>query len=85
MADEQPQGCVTPAEGPITPQVEKEQSDNASSDSTKGIKMQVMVGHEAPDFGASAYYEGGFKNIKLSDFRGKWVFLCFYPGDFTFV
>jgi peroxiredoxin (alkyl hydroperoxide reductase subunit C) len=27
----------------------------------------------------------GFKNIKLSDYRGKWVVLCFYPGDFTFV
>ena len=51
----------------------------------KEAKMQVMVGKEAPDFGASAFHEGGFKNIKLSDFRGKWVFLCFYPGDFTFV
>jgi alkyl hydroperoxide reductase subunit AhpC len=29
--------------------------------------------------------DGGFKNIKLSDYRGKWVVLCFYPGDFTFV
>ncbi len=47
--------------------------------------MQVMVGKEAPDFGAGAYHEGGFTNVKLSDFRGKWVFLCFYPGDFTFV
>ena len=47
--------------------------------------MQVMVGKEAPDFGAGSYHEGGFKNVKLSDFRGKWVFLCFYPGDFTFV
>jgi peroxiredoxin (alkyl hydroperoxide reductase subunit C) len=47
--------------------------------------MQVMVGKEAPDFEASAFYGGGFKNIKLSDFRGKWVVLCFYPGDFTFV
>ncbi len=22
---------------------------------------------------------------KLSDYLGKWVALCFYPGDFTFV
>ena len=25
------------------------------------------------------------KNVKLSDYIGKWVVLCFYPGDFTFV
>ena len=45
----------------------------------------VTIGKEAPDFEASAYYEGTFKNIKLSDYRGQWVLLCFYPGDFTFV
>ena len=49
------------------------------------VEMSVTVGKEAPNFEVSAYHEGGFKNIKLSDFRGKWVFLCFYPGDFTFV
>jgi peroxiredoxin (alkyl hydroperoxide reductase subunit C) len=47
--------------------------------------MQVMVGHPAPDFEATAFMNGGFTNLKLSDFGGKWVALCFYPGDFTFV
>lgn len=47
--------------------------------------MRVMVGTEAPDFEATAFHEGGFKNLKLSSFRGQWAFLCFYPGDFTFV
>ena len=47
--------------------------------------MQVMVGREAPNFGAAAFTRSGFANVKLSDYRGKWVFLCFYPGDFTFV
>ena len=47
--------------------------------------MTARVGHPAPDFEASAFFEGGFKNIKLSDYKGKWVALCFYPGDFTFV
>jgi peroxiredoxin (alkyl hydroperoxide reductase subunit C) len=47
--------------------------------------MRVRVGKSAPDFEASAYLDGGFQNLKLSDFRGKWVLLCFYPGDFTFV
>jgi len=43
------------------------------------------VGQPAPDFEAAAFVGGGFKNLKLSDYRGKWVVLCFYPGDFTFV
>ena len=45
----------------------------------------ARVGKVAPDFEASAFVGGGFKNVKLSDYRGKWVVLCFYPGDFTFV
>jgi alkyl hydroperoxide reductase subunit AhpC len=47
--------------------------------------MRVTVGKKAPDFEAAAFVDGGFKNIRLSDYAGKWVFLCFYPGDFTFV
>ncbi|MBE0574439.1 MAG: redoxin domain-containing protein [Desulfuromonadales bacterium] len=34
---------------------------------------------------ANVYKQGGFRTLKLSDFRGKWIVLCFYPGDFTFV
>ena len=45
----------------------------------------ARVGQKAPDFEATAYVDGGFKNIKLSDYDGNWVVLCFYPGDFTFV
>ena len=49
-------------------------------------KMRPLVGNQAPDFEANAYVAGeGFKQIKLSDYRGKWIVLCFYPGDFTFV
>ncbi len=48
-------------------------------------KMTARVGQKAPDFTAPAYYKGGFTSVKLSDFAGKWVLLCFYPGDFTFV
>lgn len=47
--------------------------------------MSVRVGQQAPDFTAPAYYKGGFTSVKLSDYAGKWVMLCFYPGDFTFV
>jgi peroxiredoxin (alkyl hydroperoxide reductase subunit C) len=45
----------------------------------------VMIGRKAPDFEAPAYLEGKFVNVKLSEYLGKWVLLCFYPGDFTFV
>jgi len=45
----------------------------------------MQVGKEAPDFTARAYHEGEIKEITLSDYRGQWVVLCFYPGDFTFV
>jgi len=51
--------------------------------------MSVQVGREAPDFTAKAYVKAGAKSgakdIKLSDYRGKWVMLCFYPADFTCV
>lgn len=47
--------------------------------------MGAKVGKEAPDFEAAAFVKQGFENIKLSDFEGKWVVLCFYPGDFSFV
>lgn len=45
----------------------------------------IKVGHPAPDFKAPAFYQGKFVTTSLSDYKGKWVVLCFYPGDFTFV
>jgi len=52
----------------------------------KEVKMMVRVGQPAIDFEASAFVPGvGFQNVKLSDYKGKWIVLCFYPGDFTFV
>jgi alkyl hydroperoxide reductase subunit AhpC len=48
--------------------------------------MSVLVQREAPDFTAQAVMEdGSFKQVKLSDYRGKYVILFFYPLDFTFV
>ena len=38
----------------------------------------------APEFSAVAYFNG-FKNVKLSEYKGKYVVLFFYPLDFTFV
>jgi len=48
-------------------------------------QTMIKVGKPAPDFSAPAFYEGKFVNVDLSEYRGKWVLLCFYPGDFTFV
>jgi peroxiredoxin (alkyl hydroperoxide reductase subunit C) len=49
--------------------------------------MSVLVGKPAPDFTASAVLpDGSFKDdFKLSDYKGKYVVLFFYPLDFTFV
>jgi hypothetical protein len=47
--------------------------------------MTVRVGQKAPEFTAPSYYKGGFAPVSLSDFAGKWMLVCFYPGDFTFV
>ncbi len=77
--------CVQPAKGPIG--VAGEVSPQAETEAKKeGLqKMTARAGKLAPDFEASAFVDGGFKNVKLSDYRGQWVVLCFYPGDFTFV
>ena len=45
----------------------------------------LLVGQLAPDFTATAVVDQEFKDIKLSDYRGKYVVLFFYPLDFTFV
>ncbi len=45
----------------------------------------TVVGQKAPDFEAEAVVKGEFKRVKLSDYKGKWVVLFFYPLDFTFV
>jgi hypothetical protein len=79
---EEPTSCVEAFAGPIMPEAEQAPTRGEA----KEIKMAaVRPGQQAPDFELSAYIDGGFKNIKLSDYRGKWVVLCFYPGDFTFV
>lgn len=48
--------------------------------------QSLQVGQKAPDFAAQALMaDGSFKEVKLSDYKGKWVVLFFYPLDFTFV
>ncbi|HHL39359.1 MAG TPA: peroxiredoxin [Deltaproteobacteria bacterium] len=49
-------------------------------------ESEAFVQKEAPDFTAQAVMpDGSFKELKLSDYRGKYTVLFFYPLDFTFV
>jgi hypothetical protein len=75
--------CVQPATGPIGAPA-PEQSEAVEKE--RVAVAMARVGKEAPDFEASGFIVGeGFKNVRLSSYRGQWVLLCFYPGDFTFV
>lgn len=48
--------------------------------------MAVLVTKPAPDFKAQAVMpDNSFKEISISDYKGKYVVLYFYPLDFTFV
>ncbi len=85
MPPKEKDGCVRPVQGPIPVGGQGAESD--TPESAKEVNtMMARVGQEAPDFEASAYVAGqGFAPVKLSDYRGEWIVLCFYPGDFTFV
>lgn len=80
---EKKESCVKPVQGPIlegaTQPVDQKESHKEAP------KVLARVGKQAPDFEALAFFEGGFKTVKLSDYKGKWIVICFYPGDFTFV
>jgi peroxiredoxin (alkyl hydroperoxide reductase subunit C) len=78
-------GCARPTGARVgeTPTVESK--PNGSSKEEVIPMVMARVGYKAPDFEAPAYYQGKFGTVKLSDFQGKWVLVCFYPGDFTFV
>lgn len=45
----------------------------------------LKINDKVPDLEAEAYQDDRIKKIKFSDYRGKWMVLVFYPGDFTFV
>lgn len=47
--------------------------------------MFAQIGKPAPEFTAEGVFGDEFKKVSLSDFRGKWVVLFFYPLDFTFI
>ena len=83
MENELDAGCARPTGGPVG---EPEKVNSLKNEKqTKEKPVMIKVGQKAPDFIAPAYFKGKFINVKLSEHLGKWVVLCFYPGDFTFV
>ena len=83
MEEELKIGCARPTGGPVGETVELEEGKPETL--VKEDATMIKVGKKAPDFTAPGYRKGKFISTKLSDYMGKWVVLCFYPGDFTFV
>ena len=86
MPEEMKVGCARPvgATAGDAPEAGAEEAEEAAAPEKEETTM-IRVGQKAPDFTAPAYHQGKFIETKLSDYEGKWVALCFYPGDFTFV
>ncbi len=81
---EEPKGCAR-VTGAVLGGPEPAEGASPSTEPERETKMTARVGQKAPDFNAPAYHKGTFSNVQLSDHFGKWILLCFYPGDFTFV
>jgi len=45
----------------------------------------MKIGQQIPDIELEAYHDDDTKKIRLSDYKGKWIVLLFYPADFSFV
>lgn len=45
----------------------------------------IKIGQKLNDFELQAYQNDDVKKVKLSDLKGKWVVVLFYPADFTFI
>ena len=83
MAEKSAVGCARPTGGLVGKPGPAPEPQEVSA--KKEVRSMIQVGKPAPDFVAPAYLKGKFTSVKLSDYMGKWVVLCFYPGDFTFV
>jgi len=77
-------GCAKPT-GRLVGQAEEGAALKEQDNDKEEPMPTAKVGAQAPDFEAPAYHKGSFTTVKLSDYFGQWIMLCFYPGDFTFV
>ena len=78
-------GCARPTGSVVGAESARDTDETPEVEEKETRVSSIMVGRKAPDFTAPAYHKGTFTKVKLSDYLGKWVVLCFYPGDFTFV
>ena len=75
--------CERPV--PEIKSLEKEEISVKEPEKKEVKNNMILVGKKAPAFKAPAFFNGEFTEVNLEDYLGKWVMLCFYPGDFTFV
>jgi len=73
------EACYSYAGGHVYPQETRSGSAH-SPDASK-----ARISKPAPNFEGTAVVDGEFKDLKLADFKGKYLVLVFYPLDFTFV
>lgn len=77
-------GCGRPTKS-SSKIVDIEKNEEVKAEEIKEEMQMIRVGKPAPLFTAPAYLDGEFTSVNLEDYKGQWVVLCFYPGDFTFV
>ena len=78
-------GCGKPTGAKVGEPAKEENQSHTPDIGKEAAMATARAGQMAPDFEAPAYHNGQFGQVKLSDYLDKWVVLCFYPGDFTFV
>ena len=83
MAEELAVKCARPTGGPVGETIEDKVQQESKEKEEK--TAMIKIGKKTPDFSAPGFHKDKFITVKLSDYLGKWVLLCFYPGDFTFV
>lgn len=61
--------------------------DSTNNSEEKKTMSSTMVRSEIPAFEMDAYDSktGHYITVSSDDYKGKWLAICFYPADFTFV
>lgn len=52
---------------------------------TKGVTTVIRINQHVPDMALQAYWQDQIRELRLTDYRGQWLVVMFYPADFTFV
>ena len=78
-------GCGKPTGARVGEQAEAKKESEAAPSKKEEKMAKPMIGAKAPDFMAPAFQNGQFGQVDFSDYLGKWMVICFYPADFTFV